>query len=134
MGFYHVDQAHEFQEHRAVRMRAKIIAQLFAWGSFVLIFFISGPGDFVLRLVVFLLSKFLYKPLLAYLDKRRDLIKQNIEEAENLKKEFQRELKEQEVENKKIIDQMQKEVAQAKKEAEQKADEPLTVRRWRFLV
>jgi predicted Zn-dependent peptidase len=56
---------------------------------------------------------------------RRDLIKQNIEEAENLKKEFQRELKEQEVENKKIIDQMQKEVAQAKKEAEQKADELL---------
>jgi uncharacterized membrane protein YbaN (DUF454 family) len=49
-----LDQAHEFQEHRAVRMRAKIIAQLFAWGSFVLIFFISGPGDFVLRLVVFL--------------------------------------------------------------------------------
>lgn len=76
-------------------------------------------------LIVFLLSKFLYKPLLNYLDKRRDLIKQNIEEAENLKKEFERELKEQEAETKKILDQMHEEVAQAKKEAELKAEELL---------
>lgn len=49
-----LDQAHEFQEYRAVRISAKIIAQSFAWGSFVIVFFISGQEDFILRLIVFL--------------------------------------------------------------------------------
>lgn len=76
-------------------------------------------------LIVFLLSKFLYKPLLTYLDKRRDIIKKNIEEAENLKKEFEHELKEQEAATKKILDQMHQEVVEAKKEAELRAEDLL---------
>ncbi len=36
-----------------------------------------------------LLYRFAYKPLLAMLDKRRDIIRDNIEEAERLRKEFE---------------------------------------------
>lgn len=76
-------------------------------------------------LIVLLLSKFLYKPLLNYLDKRRDLIKQNIDEAENLKKEFDLEIKKQEAQTKKLLDQMNQEVAKAKQDAEVRAEELL---------
>ncbi len=76
-------------------------------------------------LIILLLSKFLYKPLLKYLDKRRDLIKQNIDEAENLKKEFDLEIKKQEVQTKKLLDQMNQEVAKAKQDAEVRAEELL---------
>jgi F-type H+-transporting ATPase subunit b len=76
-------------------------------------------------LIVLLLSKFLYKPLLNYLDKRRDLIKKNIDEAENLKREFDLEIKKQEAQTKKLLDQMNQEVAKAKQNAEIRAEELL---------
>lgn len=49
-----LDQAHEFQIHRAVRLKVKIIAQCFAWGSFLVTLLLTDPTFVYTRVFVFL--------------------------------------------------------------------------------
>jgi uncharacterized membrane protein YbaN (DUF454 family) len=49
-----LDQAHEFQTHKAVRYEVKIIAQSFAWGSFIVTLVLTDSSFIYTRIFVFL--------------------------------------------------------------------------------
>ncbi len=73
--------------------------------------------------IVLILRKFVYRPLLSFLDKRRELISQNISEAEELKKKFSAELIAKENETKALLTRMRQEIAQVKEQAEHRAED-----------
>lgn len=70
-----------------------------------------------------ILTKFLYKPLLKFMDERRETIRNNLKETEVLRARFEEEAKRQEAETKAMLVRMQGEVATAKAQAEARAKE-----------
>ncbi len=77
-------------------------------------------------IIVLVLSRFVYRPLLNFTNKRRDLIRQNISEAEELKKKFGEELRAKEEETKALLGVMHKEITTAKEHAQRRAEELIT--------
>ena len=69
------------------------------------------------------LTKFLYRPLLKFMDERRDIVRKNLQETELLKTKFTEESKRQTQETKDLLVKMQSEVAAAKAQAEVRAKE-----------
>lgn len=72
-----------------------------------------------------LLTKLLYKPLLRLMDERRELVEKNLKETERLRKQFDEESKRRAAETRDILLKMQAEVVTAKAQAEVKAKELL---------
>lgn len=83
-----------------------------------LIFYLVNFG-----VIVFILAKWVYKPLLRFLDERRDTIAKNLEASENLKQEFAHKLAEKEAESEKKIKELQAEISESKQTAASKARE-----------
>lgn len=71
------------------------------------------------------LTKLLYRPLLKMMDERRETVRKNLQEAELLKTKFAEESKRQQQETKELLLKMQAEVASAKTQAEIQAKELL---------
>jgi len=69
------------------------------------------------------LTKLLYKPLLRFMDERREIVRKNLQETELLKAKFEEESKRQTQETKDLLTKMQSEVAAAKAQAEVRAKE-----------
>ncbi|MBM3205015.1 ATP synthase F0 subunit B [Candidatus Uhrbacteria bacterium] len=61
----------------------------------------------------------LYKPLLRVLDERRTLVKNNLEEAEQLKMKFEQEVHMREQEAARLMEQVHREAREAKERAEE---------------
>ncbi len=74
-------------------------------------------------LLLTILTKFLYKPLLKFMDDRREIVRKNLQETELLKARFEEESKHQAQETKNLLVKMQSEVAAAKAQAEIRAKE-----------
>ncbi len=74
-------------------------------------------------IIILILAKFVYRPVLNALDKRRDQIKNNLEEAEHIKQKFEHDMKVRDQENKKMIAEMQAQMNAARMEAERRANE-----------
>lgn len=74
-------------------------------------------------IVLFIMHRYLYGPLLAYLDERRATIKRNIEEAEKLRNSFEEEIRKQESEAERKMQEMNTRIAEAKKHAKETAKE-----------
>lgn len=74
-------------------------------------------------LLLALLTKFLYRPLLKVMDDRRETVRKNLQETELLKTKFAEESKRQAQETKDLLVKMQSEVAAAKAQAEVRAKE-----------
>ncbi len=72
-------------------------------------------------LLAFILGRLLYKPLLRVLDERRDTIKGNLREAEELRAALDRERAERKEEAERMLAQIREEQARARAEAEAKA-------------
>ncbi|KAA0206458.1 hypothetical protein EDM68_02075 [Candidatus Uhrbacteria bacterium] len=76
-------------------------------------------------LLAAVLTKFLYKPLLRTLDKRRETVKKNLDEAEELRKTLAEEREKREAEARLISADAAKQLAAARADAEAKAREVL---------
>jgi F-type H+-transporting ATPase subunit b len=74
-------------------------------------------------LLLGLLTKFLYRPLLKVMDDRRETVRKNLQETELLKTQFAEESKRQAAETKEMLVKMQSEVTAAKAQAEARAKE-----------
>lgn len=74
-------------------------------------------------LVIIVLTKLLYKPVLKILDKRRDIIKNSIEEAQNMQKAFEEKVERLEKEKKETEERLKGEVEKMHKFAEEKKKE-----------
>lgn len=72
-------------------------------------------------LLAFVLTKLLYKPIFKTLDERSRSIKENLDEAERLKVEFQSEMARHAKESENMLKQMQLELTQARAQAEDRA-------------
>lgn len=70
-----------------------------------------------------LLTKLLYKPLLKFMDERRELVRRNLQETELLKAKFEEETRRRELENRAAMERMQSDVVAAKTSAEARAKE-----------
>lgn len=71
-------------------------------------------------LVLFVLTKLLYKPILKILDKRRDIIQNSLEEAKNLQKSFEEKIASIEKEKASTEAKLKSEVDKMHKYAEEK--------------
>lgn len=71
-------------------------------------------------LVAFILAKFLYKPILHFLDERKKQIEDSISEAERLKEGFQKEIEKIHDEKEKTQKKLTSEIDQLKKYVEKK--------------
>ncbi len=74
-------------------------------------------------LLLTLLTRWLYRPLLKIMDDRREMVRKNLQETELLKTKFAEESKRQAQETKDLLIKMQSEVAAAKAQAEVRAKE-----------
>lgn len=74
-------------------------------------------------IILFIMARYAYKPILNILDKRRNIIEGSLNEAETLKKEFQRKMTEIEQEKKDTEQKLKQELENLKKYTEQKRDE-----------
>lgn len=74
-------------------------------------------------LLLTLLTRWLYRPLLKVMDERRETVRKNLQETELLKAKFEEESKRQSRETKDLLVKMQSEVAAAKAQAEIRAKE-----------
>lgn len=74
-------------------------------------------------ILIAILSRLLYRPLLRFLDERRETIKKNLHETDVLRKKFESEMEKQQSETKHLLQRMQSEVATAKTQAEARAKE-----------
>lgn len=74
-------------------------------------------------ILFFVLGRLLYRPLLKFLDERREAIKKNVDEAEELRKTLAAELAKRDQEMKIALEQMHKEVEETKALAEERARE-----------
>ncbi|HVM90881.1 MAG TPA: ATP synthase F0 subunit B [Verrucomicrobiae bacterium] len=84
------------------------------------------PWSIVLYLVNFglllaILTRFLYKPVLKFLDQRREQVRQNLEEAETLKRQLADERQRSEAESRLMAAEASREVAAAKASADEKS-------------
>lgn len=76
-------------------------------------------------IIVVVVAKYLWRPIISNIDTRRELIRSNIEESELLKNQFQNELKKKEAEHAIFVQTMQQEMNEAKKNARERADQLL---------
>lgn len=83
-----------------------------------LIFYIINFG-----VIVLVLAKFVYKPVIKILDERRKTIEDNLNESEILRKRFEQEWKDKEREHKKATDQLREELASTNQAAQERASE-----------
>lgn len=74
-------------------------------------------------LVIFILSRYLYKPILNIIDKRKEAIINNIEEAKNLQDEFEKKVTESERRRKESEEKLKEELKKLEKYTEQKRSE-----------
>lgn len=74
-------------------------------------------------LLLIVLTKFLYKPVLKIIDDRRDLISNSIDEAQKLKESYAKELKASEEQREAVEAALQEELANLKKFSEEKRAE-----------
>lgn len=74
-------------------------------------------------LLLTLLTRWLYRPLLKVMDDRRETVRKNLQETELLKTQFAEESKRQAAETKEMLVKMQSEVTAAKAQAEARAKE-----------
>lgn len=72
-------------------------------------------------LLIAVLTKLLYKPILKFLDERRETIRRNLTEVETLRKTFEEETRKQDAASKEAAKQLRQELAAMKAEAETKA-------------
>ena len=72
-------------------------------------------------ILVAALGKFLYRPILDILDERRELIRKNLEEAEDLRESFSLELQKQQEKTDSLLTSMERDVLKAKTEAKKEA-------------
>jgi F-type H+-transporting ATPase subunit b len=84
------------------------------------------PWSIVLYLVNFglllaILTRFLYKPVLKFLDQRRETVAANLEEAEQLKRQLMDERQRSESENRLMAAEASRQVADAKADADAKS-------------
>jgi F-type H+-transporting ATPase subunit b len=77
-------------------------------------------------LLVVILSKLLYKPILRFLDERRETIRRNLTEVEHLRKTFEAETERQRLESQEATKQLHATLAAMKLEAETKAQTLIT--------
>lgn len=77
----------------------------------------------VIGVLLVILAKFLYKPLLKYLDERQALIKNSVEEAEQLRKRFEEEAAQQKAEQESRMADAKAKIAEAQKYAKDSAKE-----------
>ncbi len=75
--------------------------------------------------LIVILTKLLYRPILNAIDQRRAIIAQNLNEAEEIKKTFEKEFSRKQSEFDDALKRMEQEVVAAKRSAELKADEIL---------
>ncbi len=81
-------------------------------GSSVLLYAVNFGVLFVV------LTKLVYKPLLRFLDERRETIRRSLEEAKELQERFKQEVEEKELQQATLLDEMKKQVHEAKAQAE----------------
>ncbi len=74
-------------------------------------------------LLIVILTKLLYKPILKILDKRREIIKNSIEEAKNMQKAFEEKVEILEKEKRETEERLKNEVEKMRKFAEEKKKE-----------
>lgn len=72
-------------------------------------------------LLAAVLTKFLYKPVLKFVDERREQVRRSIEEAEELKRRFEEETKRREEEARLMSSEMQREIRTSREQAELRA-------------
>ncbi len=72
-------------------------------------------------LILWVLTRYVYKPLMKYVDERRETIKNNVNEAEELRQTFESKMKEQEERLATESAEAQEKLAGAKKFAKQEA-------------
>ncbi|MCK9361015.1 ATP synthase F0 subunit B [Patescibacteria group bacterium] len=77
-------------------------------------------------LLAAVLTKFLYKPALKFMDDRREQIRRSIEESEELKRRFEEETKRREQEARLMSSEMQHEMKSAREQAESRAKQLVT--------
>jgi F-type H+-transporting ATPase subunit b len=71
------------------------------------------------------LTKFLYKPLMSFIDERRETVRKSIEEAEALKRAFQEQTAAREREQEKAVRTLRAELAEARAYADRRAADAL---------
>jgi len=76
--------------------------------------------------VIFLMQRYLYGPLIKFIDERRATITRNIEEAEELRKSFEAEAKKQLANTDAKTAEMNERIAEAKKHAKDEAKALIT--------
>lgn len=72
-------------------------------------------------IIMVVLTKYLYRPLMSFLDQRRETVRKSIEETEALKNAFAEQLAEKEQERERAVRDLRTELAEAKAFAEKKA-------------
>lgn len=85
------------------------------WG---LVLYITGFG-----LLMLVMAKLVYKPLLTKIDERRDIISKNVSEAEELRKRFQEEIEAEREKQDAYMSDMRAKMAEAQAFAKQSAKE-----------
>lgn len=76
--------------------------------------------------VLWVINKFVFTPLIAWADARRKSIHDNLEAAEKIKETYKQEFQKQESEHKQYIEKLRTEYEQSQTQAEQKAREIIT--------
>jgi F-type H+-transporting ATPase subunit b len=76
--------------------------------------------------VLWVINKFVFTPLIAWADARRKSIHDNLEAAEQIKETYKHEFQKQESEHKQYIEKLRTEYEQSQAQAEQKAREIIT--------
>lgn len=76
-------------------------------------------------ILIAILTKLLYRPITDAVEQRRSIIAQNLNEAEEIKKTFEKEFSRKQAEFDDALKRMEQEVVAAKRSAELKADEIL---------
>jgi len=74
-------------------------------------------------ILALILTKFLYKPLLKVLDERSRNIKDNLEEAERLKTDFETEMNKRKANSEEVLKHMRLELEETRRHAEDRAKE-----------
>lgn len=85
------------------------------WG---LVLYITGFG-----VLLAVMARFVYKPLLSKIDERRNVIARNVNEAEELRKRFQQEIEEERVKQTAYMEDMKAKMAEAQAFAKKSAKE-----------
>lgn len=71
--------------------------------------------------ILWLLTRFVYKPLIKFLDERRNTVHKNLSQAEDLRLKFEKELSERETEYGKLLENARTEALKSKAEAQNSA-------------